>query len=96
MHSSGAPLRTPFVVALFGLLGLASAMGIGRFAFTPLLPLMQQHDGLTLAQGAWLAAANYLGYLAGALACWAASLALVSTRSWLATVSRATRISDRA
>ncbi|MFO1269410.1 MAG: YbfB/YjiJ family MFS transporter, partial [Rubrivivax sp.] len=70
MHSSGAPLRTPFVVALFGLLGLASAMGIGRFAFTPLMPLMQQHDGLTLAQGAWLAAANYLGYLAGAVACW--------------------------
>lgn len=70
MDSFGAPLRSPFVVALFGLLGLASAMGIGRFAFTPLLPLMQQHDGLTLAQGAWLAAANYLGYLAGAVACW--------------------------
>ncbi|MBL8286811.1 MAG: YbfB/YjiJ family MFS transporter [Rubrivivax sp.] len=70
MPSSGAPLRSPFAVALAGLLGLASAMGIGRFAFTPLMPLMQQHDGLTLAQGAWLAAANYLGYLAGAVACW--------------------------
>src|SRR5262249_23926240 len=52
-----------------GLLGLAAAMGIGRFAFTPLLPLMQASDGLTLAHGSWLASANYLGYLLGALAC---------------------------
>lgn len=43
-------------------------MGIGRFAFTPLLPLMQHNDGVTLNQGAWLAAANYVGYLVGALA----------------------------
>jgi MFS family permease len=33
---------------------------------TPILPMMQV-DGLSLAQGGWLAAANYLGYLAGAL-----------------------------
>ena len=52
-----------------GMLGLAAAMGIGRFAFTPLMPLMQAHSGLTLAQGGWLAAANYAGYLAGALLC---------------------------
>ena len=53
-------------VAAIGLLGLAAAMGIGRFAFTPLLPLMQQ-QGLTLTEGGWLASANYLGYLVGAL-----------------------------
>jgi MFS family permease len=51
------------------MLGLAAAIGIGRFAFTPLLPLMQAHSELTLAQGGWLAAANYAGYLAGALVC---------------------------
>ena len=51
------------------MLGLAAAMGIGRFAFTPLMPVMQEHSGLTLAQGGWLAAANYAGYLAGALLC---------------------------
>jgi len=56
-------------VACIAALGLAAAMGIGRFAFTPLLPLMQAHEGLTLTQGGWLAAANYLGYLIGALAC---------------------------
>jgi hypothetical protein len=51
-----------------GLIALAVAMGIGRFAFTPLLPMMQADAGLGLAQGGWLASANYLGYLVGALA----------------------------
>lgn len=59
----------PGRTALIGLLGLASAMGIGRFAFTPLLPLMQAAGQLTLPQASALAGANYLGYLAGALAC---------------------------
>jgi MFS family permease len=54
-------------VALAGLACLAVAMGIGRFAFTPLLPMMQADSGLSLAAGGWLAAANYLGYLFGAL-----------------------------
>ena len=53
--------------ALAGSAALALAMGIGRFAFTPLLPLMQDDAGLSLADGGYLAAANYLGYLAGAL-----------------------------
>jgi hypothetical protein len=61
--------RTAALAAFAGLLALASAMGIGRFAFTPMLPLMQAAERLTLAQGAWLALANYLGYLAGALGC---------------------------
>ncbi|MDT0353120.1 YbfB/YjiJ family MFS transporter [Pseudonocardia charpentierae] len=55
--------------ALAGFLALAAAMGIGRFAFTPVLPLMQQQLGLSLTAGGVLAAANYAGYLAGALAC---------------------------
>ena len=42
-------------------------MGIGRFAFTPVLPLMQAEGAITLASGGALAAANYAGYLAGAL-----------------------------
>ncbi|HEV7880518.1 YbfB/YjiJ family MFS transporter [Bradyrhizobium sp.] len=52
-----------------GLIGLAVAMGIGRFAFTPLLPLMVQDSGVSLVQGSWLATANYVGYLVGALMC---------------------------
>src|SRR5687767_10971020 len=58
---------SPGWIALAGLLCLAAAMGIGRFAFTPVLPLMLR-EGLTdVEQGGWLAAANYAGYLAGAL-----------------------------
>jgi len=58
-------------IALVGLAGLASALGVGRFAFTPLLPLMQEAGTLTLAQGGTLARANYLGYLVGAVLCMA-------------------------
>ena len=46
---------------------LAVAMGIGRFAFTPLLPLMLRDGSLPQSAGAWLAASNYAGYLVGAL-----------------------------
>jgi MFS family permease len=59
------------VAAVVGFLALASAMGIGRFSLTPILPLMQHDMGLTFAQGGWLATGNYLGYLAGALICMA-------------------------
>jgi len=55
-------------IALGGLMSLAVAMGIGRFAFTPLLPVMQADVGLTVESGGWLASANYAGYLIGALA----------------------------
>jgi len=58
---------TAGAAAIVGLVALASAMGIGRFAFTPMLPLMQQGGNLTLVEGAQLASANYAGYLAGAL-----------------------------
>jgi predicted MFS family arabinose efflux permease len=53
--------------ASIGLVALASAMGIGRFSLTPILPLMQQDSGLSLTAGGWLATGNYLGYLLGAL-----------------------------
>jgi MFS family permease len=54
-------------IAAAGLLSLAVAMGIGRFAFTPMLPLMVRGGELDVGVGSWLAAANYLGYFAGAL-----------------------------
>ena len=54
-------------ITLAGILSLAVAMGIGRFAFTPLLPLMIQRGQVDIAAGGWIAAANYAGYLAGAL-----------------------------
>jgi len=37
---------------------LAVAMGIGRFAFTPFLPLMVRDGSLAQSAGAWLAAST--------------------------------------
>jgi MFS family permease len=71
-----SPARRPAAVALAGLVALAVAMGIGRFAFTPILPMMQVDVGLSVAAGGWLASANYLGYLLGAL-----SAAVIPLRS---------------
>jgi MFS family permease len=54
-------------IAVSGLAALAVAIGVGRFAFTPLLPMMQADHDLSVAAGGWLASANYAGYLLGAL-----------------------------
>lgn len=51
-----------------GALALAAAMGIGRFAYTALLPGAQRALGFDDATGGALASANLLGYLAGVLA----------------------------
>ena len=71
----------PLAVALAGLLALAVAMGIGRFAFTPLLPMMLNDGGVDLPGASWLATANYLGYWLGALGC-AAQPALWRRLGW--------------
>lgn len=47
---------------------LAAGMGVGRFVYTPILPLMRTQAGLTAGGGADLATANYFGCLVGALA----------------------------
>ncbi|MGN6191528.1 MAG: YbfB/YjiJ family MFS transporter, partial [Rhodanobacteraceae bacterium] len=69
------PHGSPAAIASAGLIALAVAMGIGRFAFTPVMPMMETDAGLTLRAAGWLAAANYLGYFLGA-SC-AARLSLV-------------------
>lgn len=56
-------------VALACMVALAAALGIGRFAFTPLLPLMLHDGALDLRAGGLLASANYAGYFLGALTC---------------------------
>jgi predicted MFS family arabinose efflux permease len=50
-----------------GILSLILMLGIARFAYTPMLPIMQQQAGLGIAEGGWLAAINYIGYLCGAI-----------------------------
>lgn len=47
--------------------GLAAAMGVGRFVFTPLLPIMVDASEVTPSSGAVIATANYAGYLVGAI-----------------------------
>ncbi|WP_322043122.1 YbfB/YjiJ family MFS transporter [Paraburkholderia sp. J67] len=72
-HPSHAqPIHRPHEArraALACMLTLAAALGIGRFAFTPLLPLMLHGGGLDLRHGSWLASLNYAGYFAGAMGC---------------------------
>ncbi|KMJ46551.1 YbfB/YjiJ family MFS transporter [Xenorhabdus khoisanae] len=54
-----------FQIALSGFLALVVAMGIGRFTFTPQVPLMIAESQFTLTGAGIVAAFNYLGYLAG-------------------------------
>ena len=54
-------------VIVGGILFLVVAMGISRFAFTPILPFMRVDEGMTFAAGGWLASSNYIGYFVGAL-----------------------------
>ena len=72
-------------VCAAGFVALAVAMGIGRFAFTPMLPLMIERGRADLATGGWLAAANYAGYLVGALV--AAHVPLTPQRLTLAALA---------
>lgn len=59
--------RQSLKVLIGGLTALVIAMGISRFAYTPLLPIMQSDAGLTDELAGYLASINYAGYLLGAL-----------------------------
>ena len=61
--------RGAWRAALACMVTLAVAMGLGRFAFTPALPLMLHEGKLDLQGGGLLASLNYLGYFVGALSC---------------------------
>ncbi len=59
------PPRHAWQVITAGICALVLTVGLARFAYTPLLPVMRIDAGLTAAGGGWLATFNYLGYLAG-------------------------------
>lgn len=56
-----------FYVLFAGFFSQLLCLGIARFAYTPLLPIMQQQTLLNDATGGYLAAVNYAGYMSGAL-----------------------------
>lgn len=61
---------------------MAAVMGIGRFVYTPILPYMVEALTLTKSEAGLIAAANYLGYLLGALA-GATGVLAGNRRSWM-------------
>jgi MFS family permease len=61
--STARPSLTP----IRGALGLSVAMGMGRFFYTPALPLMVAALHWGSAPGAWIATLNYVGYFIGTL-----------------------------
>lgn len=59
--------KHPFFFLIAGIFSLMIAMGIGRFAYTPIFPLMQNALGFSDALAGYLASSNYTGYLVGAI-----------------------------
>jgi MFS family permease len=61
--------RAAWRAALACMVTLSVAMGLGRFAFTPMLPIMLHEGRIDLQGGGLLASLNYLGYFLGAVTC---------------------------
>lgn len=81
-HNPPGAAGWPVTVALAGACLMAAAVGIGRFAYTPLLPPMQEALSWSVTQAGDMASANFLGYMVGALM--AAGLSQGQTRRlWL-------------
>jgi predicted MFS family arabinose efflux permease len=73
-HSAAAQR---YRVIFAGISALILTVGLARFAYTPLLPVMRHEAGLSLLAGGWLATLNYAGYIAGLLvASWFGGLQL--------------------
>ncbi|MBU6357813.1 MAG: YbfB/YjiJ family MFS transporter [Rhodospirillales bacterium] len=50
-----------------GIASMVLTVGLARFLYTPLLPVMQEQAHLSVTGGGWLATINYAGYMTGTL-----------------------------
>ena len=70
--SIAVPSTPPWPAPAGRCLPLACALiltvGLARFAYTPMLPIMRAQAGLSDLAGGWLATFNYVGYISGAAA----------------------------
>ncbi len=60
-------MKQVYILLAVATSALTAGLGLGRFAYTPMIPIMQQQADLSLADAGYVASANYLGYLIGAL-----------------------------
>ncbi|MCM3618467.1 YbfB/YjiJ family MFS transporter [Sutcliffiella horikoshii] len=77
--------KRSFLFLIGGIFSLMIAMGIGRFAYTPILPLMQNALSFTNADAGYLASSNYAGYFVGAV--FAGILPLKNNRTFYVRIS---------
>lgn len=54
-------------VMIAGVASMILTVGLARFLYTPLLPVMQAQVHLSTVAGGWLATINYAGYMTGTL-----------------------------
>jgi predicted MFS family arabinose efflux permease len=54
-------------VYIAGICSLLVTVGVARFSYSLLLPIMQEGAGLSESGGGWLATTNYMGYMVGVL-----------------------------
>lgn len=60
-------------VLLAGICSLVLCMGLGRYAFTPMIPVMQGQELITESSAGLLAGWGYMGYLVGLFVVWLVS-----------------------
>ena len=62
---AGSKLLGSTYAALAGFAGLSVGIGLLRFAYSPIVPSLIEHQWTTVSQAAWLGSSNFWGYIVG-------------------------------